>query len=76
LEVRWETVAVGGALLVLAACLVVQIVFRVSIARIMEARLVARRTVPTEPSFCDLLVDRPGAGDHDGGSPSLWSHAS
>jgi hypothetical protein len=63
LEVRWEAVVVGGVLVALAICLVVQIAFRLNIARALEAWRLAMRDVPAKPNA------RPSKRDHDGGSP-------
>jgi hypothetical protein len=63
---RWESVAVAVVLILLAAYLGVQLVFRVNVAQAAEALTLAWRDVPTESSLYDLILTR--QNNPDGGS--------
>src|SRR5262249_45221858 len=69
LFVRWETVVVAAALIVLATYVVGQLVVRVNAARGLEALMLALRNVPTELNLYEFLVARGLSSRRDGGSP-------
>jgi len=69
LAIRWDTVVVGGALIIVIGYLVVQAAFRVNAAYGFDALMLAWRDVTNAADVRDVRAERREERRRDGGSP-------